>query len=68
MPAISLKVTHAPPGGVDHAVPGAAKPLARTSPAMIPGGNSRAVVNGTARPALSALPWRSRASVPTNSV
>ena len=29
MPAISLKVTHAPPGGADHAVPGEAKPLFR---------------------------------------
>ena len=29
MPSISLKVTRAPPGGADHAVPDAAKPLFR---------------------------------------
>ena len=29
MPAITLKVTRAPPGGTDHVVPEAAKPLFR---------------------------------------
>jgi hypothetical protein len=31
MPAITLKVTRAPPGGTDHVVPEAAKPLFRGS-------------------------------------
>src|SRR5262245_50098733 len=39
-----------------------------TSPSMMPGGKCADVLNGTARPTESALPCRSRASAPTNSV
>src|SRR5580765_718361 len=35
---------------------------------MTPGGKCAAVENGTVRPSIKALPWRSRASAPTNIV